>query len=591
MAAFFSKTYQKGLGEFWYINKLDPRTPVTFPANTKDIQKVKNSGTGQLIGIGGGKDSLVTVELLREKVANLTTWSLNHRPQLTPLIDRIGLPHCWVERELDPQLATLQKLGARNGHIPLSAILACVGTIVAILSGNHDVVVSNEHSANEPTLVYQNVEINHQYSKSEEFEADFQEYLKHNFGETVRYYSFLRPLTELRISEIFAQIGFEKYKDVFSSCNRAYVHGSQRMSWCGECPKCAFVFLALSPFLPQQKLETLWGNKNLLLEPKLEPIYRQLLGISCDKPLECIGETVESRAAILLLQRQYPELKNKYNFDPPKNYDFRKLASDKMPKEIREIFTKVIAHVASEAQTEKEAIQWVRRTKNKSLIFNQFASLKEFTRDSKPIVVFTAGSPGAGKTEFLKNFSKRIEDTQESKPVTIDPDAIRNFIPGYTGGNAYLFQRAVSIAVDDLFRHTIKNNQNILFDGTLANYKNARQNIEISISKYDSVIICYVFQHPAIAWRFTQLREKVEGRNIRSQDFINKFLQAKNTVDAIKAEFEDKINLNIILKDYKDTKENRVVAKVFYNVSNVEECLPFNYTVKDIERIMRDEIV
>ncbi len=338
MAAFFGKTYQRGLGEFWYLNKLNPCTPVDFPA-TPDYQLPTTNyppGQGLLVAIGGGKDSMVSIEVLR-KTQELTTWSLNHRPQLTPLVEKIGLPHAWVERTWDPQIVELNKQDAMNGHIPISGIFACVGVIVAILAGKRDVVMSNEQSANEPTLHYQGVAINHQYSKSQEFEQDFQKYLQHTLGDSVRYYSFLRPLSELRIAELFAHIGFEKYKDVFSSCNRAFVHSSDHMSWCGECSKCAFVYMALAPFVPEEKLTALWRGKNLLLDPALEPTYRKLLGIEGDKPLDCVGDIKESRAAMRLAQETYPQLKETYHYDIPEDYDFRALATHEMPKEVYDI--------------------------------------------------------------------------------------------------------------------------------------------------------------------------------------------------------------------------------------------------------------
>jgi hypothetical protein len=337
MAAFFSKTYQRGLGEFWYVNKLDPHTPVTFPATTDHVAPLAATGQGLLVAVGGGKDSMVSIEVLRQN-RDVTTWSLNHRPQLTPLVERIDLPHAWVEREWDPQIMELNKQDALNGHIPISGIFACVGAIVAILSGKRDVVMSNEQSANEPTLYYQGVAINHQYSKSQEFEQDFQKYLRHVFGDSVRYYSFLRPLSEVRIGELFAEKAFEKYKDVFSSCNRAFIHGSDHMSWCGQCSKCAFVYMALAPFIPAEKLNALWSGKNLLLDPALEPTYRKLLGIEGDKPLDCVGDIKEARAAMRLAQEKYPELQGKYEFDLPDDYDFRAEATHEMPPEIYEIY-------------------------------------------------------------------------------------------------------------------------------------------------------------------------------------------------------------------------------------------------------------
>jgi hypothetical protein len=335
-AEFYSKTYQRGLGEFWFVNKLDPHTPVTFPVtNEQALESVPGSvpGEGLLVAIGGGKDSLVSIELLRKR-GDIATWSLNHRAQLTPLVERIGLPHAWVEREWDTQLLELNKQDAMNGHIPISAIFAAVGTVVAILTGKRDVVMSNEQSANEPTLHYQGVAINHQYSKSQEFERDYQGHVLRTLGERIRYYSFLRPLSEVRISELFSKVAFEKYKDVFSSCNRAFIHGSDRMSWCGECSKCAFVFIALTPFIPQAELEKVWHGKNVLLDPAQEKNYRKLLGIAGDKPLDCVGDIKESRAAMDLAFEHYPGLRGKFQFDLPADYDFRAEGSHEMPEEI-----------------------------------------------------------------------------------------------------------------------------------------------------------------------------------------------------------------------------------------------------------------
>lgn len=333
LAAFLEQTYQKGLGEFFYINKLDPNTNINFPSNADDIEAVKIAGhAGQLIGLGGGKDSLVSVGILRRQ-PRVATWSLNHRSQLEPLVQRIGLPHFWVDREWDAQLHQLNSEDALNGHVPISAIISCVGTIVALLSGYQDVVVSNESSASEPNLHYQGVAINHQYSKSLEYEQSFQDCLQRLFDGKIRYYSLLRPFSELHIAELFAKRDFETYKDVFSSCNRAFTHGQNHMFWCGECSKCAFVFMILTPFLERSSVEQLWGGKNLLLDPQLETTYRQLLGIEGDKPLDCVGEIKESRAAMRLCQAIYPELA-KYQFDIPDDYNFRSWSEHSMPDEL-----------------------------------------------------------------------------------------------------------------------------------------------------------------------------------------------------------------------------------------------------------------
>ena len=338
-AEFFSDTYSKGLREYYFINKLDPKKEIIFPFVQSEVnlkeQTISSNEPYLLIGIGGGKDSLCSVESLKDTGIDIATWSLNHKEQLEPLVNTIGTKHYFVSREIDLNLIKANEDGALNGHVPISAILAFAGTVQALLSGRTDVVVSNEKTASEPNFEYMGVEVNHQYSKSKEFEKKYQEFLEDNFGDSFRYYSFLRPLTELRIAELFVNTYLEKYISVFSSCNKAFKLSSNSMSWCGECPKCAFVFLAFTPFVEMEKLEELFGGKNLLKDSLLEKTYKELLGIEGNKPLECVGEIKESRSAMRMAFDKYPELEDKYVFDIPSDYDYKKLGSDLMPEEIK----------------------------------------------------------------------------------------------------------------------------------------------------------------------------------------------------------------------------------------------------------------
>jgi hypothetical protein len=344
-SAFFSRTYQSGLGEFFYNNKLDPKTKINFPieGSGKVIESKKNN-ENKLVGIGGGKDSLLTLEILKAAEQEIATWSVGHRAQLTPLVEKMGTKHFFVDRILDQNIIKLNEQGAMNGHVPISAILAMTGTIVAILSGMSEVVVSNEKSADEPTLVYDGIDINHQFSKSSVFEKDYQQYLKTHEGDNTEYYSFLRPIGELFIAELFAGIGFEKYKHVFSSCNRAFTQRNNNMFWCGQCPKCAFTFLIFTPFVERMELESLWNGKNLLLDTGLNQTYKELLGIEGEKPLDCVGEIRESRLAMDMAKKIYPEL-SMYEYESDNDYNYREIGPDSMPPESRNILLKYISNL------------------------------------------------------------------------------------------------------------------------------------------------------------------------------------------------------------------------------------------------------
>jgi len=159
-AEFLSKTYQRGLGEFFYINNLDPNHVINFPFNDFETPiSEPSTKSGMLVGVGGGKDSLVSIEVLRKNGHNITTWSLGHRSQLEPLVDKIGLNHLWVDRQWDRTLLEHNSGDAFNGHVPISAILSCVGTVVSVLSSKQQAIVSNENSANEADLIFKGLEI------------------------------------------------------------------------------------------------------------------------------------------------------------------------------------------------------------------------------------------------------------------------------------------------------------------------------------------------------------------------------------------------------------------------------------------------
>jgi hypothetical protein len=195
-----------------------------------------------------------------------------------------------VKRSIHAELLRLNDLGFLNGHTPFSALLAFVSAFVAALCGIRSIALSNESSANEPTDIVTGV--NHQYSKSFEFESDFRQYLKAHVTPDINYFSFLRPLNEYTIAGLFANM--PAYFPVFKSCNA----GSKTDTWCGKCPKCLFTFIILSPHLSKKKVVEIFG-KDLLDDKSLLAFFKELAGIAEIKPFECVGTVDEVNYALI----------------------------------------------------------------------------------------------------------------------------------------------------------------------------------------------------------------------------------------------------------------------------------------------------
>ena len=297
---FWNTVYTQGLGEFFYTNNIDFRDLVQFP-----VSRIDESGPialstldKSLVQIGGGKDSIVSAELLKSAHRDFILVSLDARDIHRRVAEIIGAPIIEVRREIDPKLYTLNsRHDVYNGHIPVSAIYAFVDLLLAVLGGFRFIIASNEESANYPNLQYLGEEINHQWSKTLEFETLFQRYVSTSITQDVTYFSLLRAMKEIKVVQLFAKL--ELYFTTFSSCNANFRRRSEapRVLWCGTCPKCAFVFLLLSAFVPKARLLTIFG-KNLYAHESLLPTFRELLGITGVKPFECVGTPEECRFAL-----------------------------------------------------------------------------------------------------------------------------------------------------------------------------------------------------------------------------------------------------------------------------------------------------
>ena len=331
---FLREFYLSGLAEYAYRNGLD-LGDLHIEAQAAQAALDAQAGTGPgrrphqslrpLIPFGGGIDSIVTVEGIRGRTADSALFVVNRPGDRFAAIERpaavSGLPVLRAGREIDPQLLRSAELGFRNGHVPVTGIISAIAVLAAALSGRDAVVMSNEWSASVPTLEHDGRQVNHQWSKSAAFEAEFRNLLRGGEG-LPEYFSALRDRTELWVGERFAAL--TQYHATFRSCNRAFhIDTSRRLGhWCGQCDKCAFIDLILAPFMSQDQLAAVFaqdgrasetgasetgasetGAMEPLANPALRPKFEALLGAG-SKPFECVGEVTECRAAVVLAARR-----------------------------------------------------------------------------------------------------------------------------------------------------------------------------------------------------------------------------------------------------------------------------------------------
>ncbi|MGA8277201.1 MAG: UDP-N-acetyl-alpha-D-muramoyl-L-alanyl-L-glutamate epimerase [Rhodanobacteraceae bacterium] len=307
VARLLDALYLHGLGEFAFHNNLDLRGRIRFPSGhacgSPAAEQHRALDRRTLVPIGGGKDSLVSIELLKQAGEPATAVWIGNSPLIAACAARTGLRMLNIGRELSPILFEYNRIGAYNGHIPVTAINSVILVVAAVLYGFDAIAFSNERSASSATLEYDGQAVNHQWSKGWEFEQCFHDLVKSRVAAELEYFSLLRPLSELAVAARFARNA--GYDDAFSSCNRNFrLLGPRPVDrWCGHCPKCHFVFLALAPFMPKPRLLAIFG-RNLLDDATLTDAFDALLEYRLHKPFECVGEGRESRAAMFALSKR-----------------------------------------------------------------------------------------------------------------------------------------------------------------------------------------------------------------------------------------------------------------------------------------------
>jgi UDP-N-acetyl-alpha-D-muramoyl-L-alanyl-L-glutamate epimerase len=296
-AAFWTWILTEGMGEFHYVNRTSFADPgfvsVVGGSGRPHAVSTDRLEDGHVIPVGGGKDSLVTLDLLGRRTDAITTIAINPPPSTEAAIGIADVAaRVVVDRRIDPRLLELNEAGFLNGHTPFGAVVGFTSALAAVLLGRRYIALSNESSSDHATLVYRGRVINHQLGKSSAFEAALHRYLRAHVASELHYFSVLRPFNELQIAQRFAEL--TAFHPAFRSCNR----GRKTDTWCGRCPKCLSTFIVLAPFVARPALVRIFGN-DLLLDPACKAILPSLLTEDgAERPFECVATPAELRAAL-----------------------------------------------------------------------------------------------------------------------------------------------------------------------------------------------------------------------------------------------------------------------------------------------------
>ena len=293
---FWKKFYLYGLWEFFITNMLDPRDLLQFKncLNKKQYKSGRSIEWSKenLLLLWGWKDSIVSYALIKE--THFDTFIFGKWDIIKDRVSHLmGKKPLLVKRKISDNLFRLNELWYYNGHVPITWMIAFISIFYAYLYGYKNIILSNEKSSSEENIIWKWIKINHQYSKSFEFEKDFWEYVTKYLSQDIKYFSLLRWMYEYKIAKIFSKQ--TNFFQGFSSCNRNFtiLWKKQDKSWCNSCPKCVFVFLILSNFLDIDNLEMIFWE-NLFDSVLLEDTFAELIWLKKHKPFECVWTVEES---------------------------------------------------------------------------------------------------------------------------------------------------------------------------------------------------------------------------------------------------------------------------------------------------------
>lgn len=308
--AFWHDFYIKGLGEFFYRNQLDPRGLGNFQSNLKKGHSwapIQLPQAKSLVLFGGGKDSLVSVELLKKENQTFDLFSFGkdyplHQVAQEPTKQKRLI----ISRQLDlTQLKKMGEQGYYNGHVPITGTICFATSLACYLYGYNQIITSLEKSADFGNTEYCGMEINHQRSKSAQFQNQLQNYFQSYLASNLECKSLIADRYEIKVVQELTK--YPQYFQHFSSCNRNFTITPSQLSAeqlrCWVCPKCAFIYVLLRAFLGKEQTNQIFG-KDLFENREINKTFEELLWISGIKPFECVGTNEEVVLAFWLIYQK-----------------------------------------------------------------------------------------------------------------------------------------------------------------------------------------------------------------------------------------------------------------------------------------------
>jgi hypothetical protein len=310
-AQFWDSLYLNGLGEFFYLAKIDFRNLIAFPYDTSLVAPVPTRferPKRALLLNGAGKDSILSAEMLKASDTPFDFFAFAPTPAHTRIAKLVGAKTVTVTRRRDPLLNMILQ-----GAYPSVSTFTFIAILLAELIGYDTIVFSNERSADIGNLEYLGLQVNHQWCKSSEAEKMINDYTQRYITPDIASSSLLRKFSELEIVRRFVQ--YPQYLYDVTSCNSYFwlppiQQRFQRTNyWCNRCPKCVFLFASFSAFLSKKELVNIFGD-NLYTKKRLLPLFKRILGVEGFKPLDCVGEPEE-----MILAMHYAVKRDEYGND------------------------------------------------------------------------------------------------------------------------------------------------------------------------------------------------------------------------------------------------------------------------------------